>query len=117
MYPTTLSVFGTPIHEAALPGTQEGLPTLGQDHANFAEPDKAKFRERSFHALERVRASRRPGFYALRMTEKRRVTLEPKRRLGYAALGIMERRFKGHDFFVGDRYSIAGNALHGYTHT
>jgi glutathione S-transferase len=51
------------------------------------------------------------------MTEKRRVTLEPKRRLGYAALGIMERRFKGHDFFVGDRYSIAGNALHGYTHT
>ena len=80
-------------------------------------PLKAKFRERSFHALERLRASRRPGFYALRMTEKRRVMLEPKRRLGYAALGVMERRLKGHDFFVGDRYSIAGNALHGYTHT
>ena len=46
------------------------------------------------------------------MTEKRRVTLEPKRRLGYAALGVMEGTLKGHDFFVGDRYSIAGIARH-----
>src|ERR687893_684592 len=89
---------------------------LGSSKANFLEPLWAKFRERSFHALERIRASRRPGFYALRMSEKRRVTLEPKRRFGYAALGVMERRLKGHDFFVGDRYSIAGNALRGYTY-
>ncbi len=44
------------------------------------------------------------------------MTLEPKRRLGYAALGVMEGRLKGHNLFVGDRYSIAGIALHAYTH-
>jgi glutathione S-transferase len=43
------------------------------------------------------------------------MTLEPKRRLGYAGLGVMGGRLKGHDFFLGDRYSIAGIALHAYT--
>jgi glutathione S-transferase len=42
--------------------------------------------------------------------------LEPKRRLGYAALGVVEGHLKGHDFLLGDRYSIAGIALHAYTH-
>jgi glutathione S-transferase len=74
------------------------------------------FGEHSFRALGWIGANRRPGFYALRMTEERRVTLEPKRRLGYAALGVMEGRLKGHNFFVGDHYSIAGIALHAYTH-
>ena len=42
--------------------------------------------------------------------------LEPKRRLGYAALGVVEGHLKDHDFLLGDRYSIAGIALHAYTH-
>jgi glutathione S-transferase len=50
------------------------------------------------------------------MTEERLVTLEPKRRLGYAALGVMEGHLKDHDFFVGDRYSIADITLYAYTH-
>jgi glutathione S-transferase len=52
----------------------------------------------------------------LPMTEERRVTLEPKRRLGYAALEVMEGHLKDRDFFVGDRYTIADIALYAYTH-
>ena len=42
--------------------------------------------------------------------------LEPKRRLGYAALGVMEGHLKKRVFFVGDRYSVADIALYAYTH-
>jgi len=49
------------------------------------------------------------------MTEERRVTLEPKRKLGYA-LGVMEGHLKDREFFVGERYSIADFALYAYTH-
>ena len=35
---------------------------------------------------------------------------------GYAALQIMEERLAGHDFLVGERYSIADIALFAYTH-
>jgi glutathione S-transferase len=53
----------------------------------------------------------------LPMTEERRATLEPKRRLGYAALGVMEGHLKdGGFFFVGERYTIADIALYAYTH-
>ena len=50
------------------------------------------------------------------MTEERRTTLEPKRRLGYAALGVMEGHLKERVFFVGNRYSVADIALYAYTH-
>jgi glutathione S-transferase len=50
------------------------------------------------------------------MTEVRRLSLENKRKLGYAALGVMERHLASRDFFVADRYSIADIALYAYTH-
>jgi glutathione S-transferase len=50
------------------------------------------------------------------MTEKRRTALEAKRKLGYAALGVMEKRLEGNDFFAGGRYSVADIALYAYTH-
>jgi glutathione S-transferase len=50
------------------------------------------------------------------MTEERRVALEGKRELGYAALGVMERHLEEHAYFVGDRYSVADIALYAYTH-
>jgi glutathione S-transferase len=50
------------------------------------------------------------------MTEERRLSLETKRKLGYAALGVMEGHLEDHDFFVADRYSIADIALYAYTH-
>jgi glutathione S-transferase len=49
--------------------------------------------------------------------------LEKKRKLipewhakGNAALGVMETRLVKHDWFAGNRYSIADIALYGYTH-
>jgi glutathione S-transferase len=46
----------------------------------------------------------------LEMTEGRRAMLEPKRRLGYAALGVMEGHLKKRVFFLGNRYSVARSA-------
>jgi len=54
--------------------------------------------------------------HGLEMTEERHAALEPKRRLGYAALGVMEEHLKDRAFFVGDRYSVADIALYAYTH-
>ena len=39
-----------------------------------------------------------------------------KRPKGYAALDVMERHLKDHEFFVGDRFTIADIALYAYTH-
>jgi glutathione S-transferase len=50
------------------------------------------------------------------MTEERRTALEAKRKLGYDALGVMEKHLEGDDFFVGWRYSVADIALYAYTH-
>jgi glutathione S-transferase len=53
-----------------------------------------------------------------------REALEKKRHLiaewhekGNAALGVMERHLKSHDWFAGTGYSIADIALYGYTHS
>jgi glutathione S-transferase len=52
-----------------------------------------------------------------------RAALEKKRHLipewhekGNAALGVMETHLKAHDWFAGERYSIADIALYGYSH-
>jgi glutathione S-transferase len=50
------------------------------------------------------------------MTEERRLSLETKRELGYAALGVMEGHLTDRSFFVAGRYSIADIALYAYTH-
>jgi glutathione S-transferase len=52
----------------------------------------------------------------IEMTDERRLSLETKRKLGYAALGVMEGYLGDRDFFVADRYSIADIALYAYTH-
>lgn len=46
----------------------------------------------------------------------RQAELPALREKGYAALKVMEQHLKEHDFFVGDRYSIADIALFAYTH-
>ncbi len=48
--------------------------------------------------------------HGLEMTERRRVMLEPKRRLSYAALGVMEGHLKKRVLFLGNRYSVARSA-------
>ncbi len=54
--------------------------------------------------------------HRVEMTEERRIALEGKRPLGYAALGVMEGHLASNDFFVENRNSIADIALYAYTH-
>ena len=48
--------------------------------------------------------------------EKRRHLVPEWHEKGNAALGVMESHLKTHDWFAGDRYSVADIALYGYTH-
>ena len=52
----------------------------------------------------------------LKQADKYREQIEQKRKLGYAALNVMEQHLKNHAFFVGDRYTIADICLYAYTH-
>ncbi len=42
--------------------------------------------------------------------------IEAKRTAGRAALDVMERHLSDHDYFVGERFTIADIALYAYTH-
>jgi glutathione S-transferase len=48
--------------------------------------------------------------------EQKREVIIQKQELGYAALQVMEEHLSKHDYFVGDRYTIADIALYAYTH-
>jgi glutathione S-transferase len=50
------------------------------------------------------------------MTEERRLSLETKRKLGHAALNVMEDHLAANDYFVADRYTVADVSLYAYTH-
>ncbi len=52
----------------------------------------------------------------LHQSEQKREAIIQKQQLGYAALQVMEQHLVTHDYFVGDRYSIADIALYAYTH-
>jgi glutathione S-transferase len=48
--------------------------------------------------------------------EEYREALQQKREPGYAALAVMEKHLTQHNFFVGERYTIADIGLFAYTH-
>ncbi len=48
--------------------------------------------------------------------EQKREIIAQKQKLGYVALQVMENHLVNHDYFVGNRYSIADIALYAYTH-
>lgn len=52
----------------------------------------------------------------LKQADKYREQIEQKRKLGYAALNVMEQHLKTHNFFVGEKYTIADIGLYAYTH-
>ena len=93
----------------------EGTPFLPDDHFERAQVLRWAFFEQYSHEPN-IASPRYWITHNLPMTEERRVMLEPKRELGYAALGVMEGHLKDREFFVGDRYSIADIALYAYTH-
>jgi glutathione S-transferase len=93
----------------------EGTPFLPDDRFGRARVLRWTFFEQYSHEPN-IASPRYWITHNLPMTEERRVTLEPKRRLGYAALGVMEGHLKHREFFVENRYSIADIALYAYTH-
>ncbi|MDQ3638171.1 MAG: glutathione S-transferase family protein [Actinomycetota bacterium] len=93
----------------------EGTPFIPDDRFGRAQALRWMFFEQESHAPN-IASPRYWITHGLEMTEERRVTLEPKRRLGYAALGVMEGHLKDQAFLVGDRYSVADIALYAYTH-
>jgi glutathione S-transferase len=48
--------------------------------------------------------------------EQKQAAIVQKQELGYAALQVMEEHLAKHDYFVGNRYTIADIALYAYTH-
>jgi glutathione S-transferase len=52
----------------------------------------------------------------LQQAEQKREAIEQKQVLGYIALEVMEQHLSQHNYFVGERYSIADIALYAYTH-
>ena len=55
-------------------------------------------------------------WYLTGKAEEYQEALQQKQAPGYAALGVMEPHLENHDFFVGDRYTIADIGLFAYTH-
>jgi glutathione S-transferase len=52
----------------------------------------------------------------LGLPDSRRAEYEGKQKGGHAALGVMESHLARHDYFVGERFTIADISLYGYTH-
>ncbi len=52
----------------------------------------------------------------LKQADQYQKEIEQKRKLGYAALNVMEQHLKKRDFFVANKYTIADIALYAYTH-
>jgi len=84
----------------------EGTPFLPDDRFDRAQVLRWAFFEQYAHEPN-IASPRYWITHNVPMTKERRVTLEPKRRLGYAALGVMEVHLRQNDFFVGGRYTIA----------
>ncbi len=93
----------------------EGTPFLPDDRFGRAQVLSWMFFEQYSHEPN-IATPRFWITHRVEMTEERRLSLETKRKLGYAALGVMERHLSENRFFVGDRYSIADIALYAYTH-
>src|SRR5918993_5042150 len=93
----------------------EGTPFLPDDRFGRAQVLSWMFFEQYSHESN-IASPRYWITHNLPMTEERRATLEPKRRLGYAALGVMEGHLEERVFFLGNRYSVADIALYAYTH-
>jgi glutathione S-transferase len=93
----------------------EDTPLIPEDRFGRAQTLRWMFFEQETHAPN-VATPRYWATHGVEMTEERRLSLPTKRKLGYAALGVMEGHLEKRAFFLGDRYSVADIALYAYTH-
>ena len=105
-----------PESNAALFYLAEGTPFLPDGRFDRARVLQWMFFEQYSHEPNIAVARAWVHVFGLEMTEERRLALETKRKLGYDALGVMERHLAADSFFVGGRYSVADIALYAYTH-
>ena len=94
----------------------EGTRFLPQDRLEKARTLQWMFFEQYSHEPNVAVARAWLHVFDVEMTEDRRAALETRQKLGYDALGIMEKHLKSNDYFVGGSYSVADIALYAYTH-
>jgi glutathione S-transferase len=94
----------------------EGTSFLPDDRLERARALRWMFFEQYSHEPNVAVARAWLHVFDVDMTEERRTGLEAKQKLGYDALGVMEKHLEGNDFFVADRYTVADIALYAYTH-
>ena len=92
----------------------EGTEYLSADRLERAQVMQWLFFEQYSH--EPNIATSRFWISYLDKTDELKEALEQKRKLGYAALDVMEQHLRSHTFFVEERYTIADIALYAYTH-
>jgi glutathione S-transferase len=92
----------------------EGTRFLPSDRWKRAEVLQWMFFEQYSH--EPYIAVARAWLHLFGLDEERRRQLPQKQKLGYDALGVMERHLAAREYFVGDEPSIADIALYAYTH-
>jgi glutathione S-transferase len=92
----------------------EGTRFLPADRWQRAQVLQWMFFEQYSH--EPYIAVARAWLHLFGMDEERRRQLPQKQKLGYDALGVMERHLAGFEYFVGGAPSIADIALYAYTH-
>ncbi len=94
----------------------EGTALLPADRWARAEVLQWMFFEQYSHEPYIAVARFWLGFAPERELDKKRHLVPEWHAKGNAALGVMETHLARHDWFAGDRYSIADIALYGYTH-
>ena len=94
----------------------EGTPFLQEDRFETAQAMRWILFEQYSHEPNIAVARAWLHVFDTEMTEERRGALEVKQKLGYDALGVMEKHLEGRQFFVGGSYSVADIALYAYTH-
>jgi glutathione S-transferase len=92
----------------------EGTEFLPYDRFLRAQVLQWLFFEQYSH--EPYIATSRYWISILSKAEEYKEALEQKREPGYAALKVMENHLESHNFFVGERYTIADISLFAYTH-
>ena len=92
----------------------EGTEFFPHDRFSRAQVLQWLFFEQYSH--EPFIATSRFWISILGKAEEYKEALEQKRESGYAALRVMENHLTIHNFFVGNRYTIADIALFAYTH-
>jgi glutathione S-transferase len=92
----------------------DGTDMLPQDRWERAQVMQWLFFEQFSH--EPNIATVRYWISIAKIADKHQEEIAHKQALGYAALQVMEQHLTKHDYFVGNRYSIADISLYAYTH-